>query len=152
MEMDNAWVWKITVKRWKWTNLFGCELGIRHERPRLRNFSWWNVVETPKISEIYEVGFLDVRKIGRDSRVFALLQAYGGGSTGGSAAGAEGATYPPDSPYFPFGSRVHGVATSNPAARISNPSPGELTVFSLLGVFFHFRRCSIWWKSAMYNI
>lgn len=63
-----------------------------------------------------------------------------GGATGSTTAGIEGATYPPDSPYFPFGSRVpapiavsvSGSATASPAtpvtgngARLQNPMTGE---------------------------
>ncbi|XP_031781324.1 protein daughterless isoform X6 [Nasonia vitripennis] len=61
-----------------------------------------------------------------------------GGATGPTAV-IEGATYPPDSPYFPFGSRVpvpaavsvSGSATASPAtpvtgngARLQNPTTG----------------------------
>ncbi|XP_014610387.1 PREDICTED: POU domain, class 4, transcription factor 1-like isoform X2 [Polistes canadensis] len=66
----------------------------------------------------------------------------GGGGGGGGGGAVEGATYPPDSPYFPFGSR--GVppsvvtptpATANPAAptgtngaRLPNPTVGAAAV------------------------
>ncbi|XP_033209233.1 transcription factor 12 isoform X4 [Belonocnema kinseyi] len=61
----------------------------------------------------------------------------GGGGGGGTTTGVEGATYPPDSPYFPFGSRVPPSVTtpnpgSNPAtptgngARLPNPSAGTV--------------------------
>ncbi|XP_051167866.1 transcription factor 12 isoform X13 [Leptopilina boulardi] len=67
--------------------------------------------------------------------------AVGGGGGGGGATTTgvvEGATYPPDSPYFPFGSRVPpSVATPNPVsnpatptgngARLPNPSAGTVT-------------------------
>ncbi|XP_023288672.1 protein daughterless-like [Orussus abietinus] len=70
---------------------------------------------------------------------------YGGGAFGPAGGGpggggVEGATYPPDSPYFSFGSRgippsvTTPTPTSNPAtptgngARLPNPSAGAATV------------------------
>ncbi|XP_043281151.1 transcription factor 12 isoform X4 [Venturia canescens] len=66
----------------------------------------------------------------------------GPGGGGGGGVGVEGATYPPDSPYFPFGTRgvppPPSVATptpaSNPAtptgnsARLPNPAAGAAAV------------------------
>ncbi|XP_029670667.1 shematrin-like protein 2 [Formica exsecta] len=68
----------------------------------------------------------------------------GGGGGGGSGGGVEGATYPPDSPYFPFGTRgvpvtVGTVSTPTPVvnpatptgtngARLPNPAGGAATV------------------------
>ncbi|XP_020707274.1 transcription factor 12 isoform X7 [Athalia rosae] len=67
--------------------------------------------------------------------------AAGGGPGGGPGGGVEGATYPPDSPYFPFGTRGNPVpsgatitttsactnSSSTPVvnnSRLSNPSAG----------------------------
>ncbi|KAI4495852.1 hypothetical protein M0802_008258 [Mischocyttarus mexicanus] len=66
----------------------------------------------------------------------------GGGGGGGGGGAVEGATYPPDSPYFPFGSRgippsvvTPTPATANPAAptgtngaRLPNPTVGAAAV------------------------
>lgn len=84
-----------------------------------------------------------------NSFVLLLFQTYGGGAFGptasgpgsgpGGGVGVEGATYPPDSPYFPFGTRgvppppsvTTPTPASNPAtptgnsARLPNPSAGE---------------------------
>lgn len=71
-----------------------------------------------------------------------LLQTYGGGAFGptaggpgggpgggvggggGGGGGVEGATYPPDSPYFPFGTRgvPPSVGTPTPAANPAAPT------------------------------
>lgn len=100
----------------------------------------------------------------RSTRFRLLFQAYGGGAFGptaggpgggpgggggggggGGSGGVEGATYPPDSPYFPFGTRgvpvTGGTPTPvvNPAAptgtngaRLPNPTAGESFVIALL--------------------
>ncbi|XP_072748560.1 transcription factor 4-like isoform X3 [Anoplolepis gracilipes] len=68
----------------------------------------------------------------------------GGGGGSGGGGGVEGATYPPDSPYFPFGTRgvpvtVGTVSTPSPVvnpatptgtngARLPNPAGGAATV------------------------
>ncbi|XP_076758230.1 transcription factor 4-like isoform X4 [Xylocopa sonorina] len=48
----------------------------------------------------------------------------GGGAGSGGGGGVEGATYPPDSPYFPFGSRgvPPSVGTPTPAANPAAPT------------------------------
>lgn len=90
-----------------------------------------------------------------------LFQAYGGGAFGPAANGpasgpgggggttVEGATYPPDSPYFPFGTR--GVpppsvgtptSASNPATPTGNtarlPNSGELYIFFFILSFYFY--------------
>ncbi|XP_043255925.1 protein daughterless-like [Colletes gigas] len=46
-----------------------------------------------------------------------------GGGGGGGGGGVEGATYPPDSPYFPFGTRgVPPSGTPTPAANPAAPT------------------------------
>lgn len=48
----------------------------------------------------------------------------GEGNGGGGGGGVEGATYPPDSPYFPFGTRgvPPSVGTPTPAANPAAPT------------------------------
>lgn len=67
-----------------------------------------------------------------------------GGGGGGGGGGVESATYPPDSPYFPFGTRVSGGTVNTPTpvvnpatptgtngARLPNPTGGESFVIAL---------------------